>query len=158
MLQFEQIGMLGSMKILFMTELVVLVLAMQTNRAVEAQLCSFLTFALGRGEWPVSWSSLILPQGKCLQYPLSRRLGGTQSQFGEERNLMLLPGIKPYFLGLPAHSLVTVPTELLHLLIDHPSIKHLMFTNSWCTSVWLQVQAVYLWGTPEELWKLGVCS
>jgi hypothetical protein len=36
MLQFEQIGTLGILKILFMTELVVLVLAMQTNGAVEA--------------------------------------------------------------------------------------------------------------------------
>jgi len=50
MSQFEQTGMLGSTKISFMTELVVLVLAMQTNRAVEAQLCSFSTVTLGRGE------------------------------------------------------------------------------------------------------------
>jgi hypothetical protein len=38
------------MKILFMTELVVLVLAMQANTEVEEQLCSFLTFTVGRGE------------------------------------------------------------------------------------------------------------
>jgi hypothetical protein len=37
---------------------------------------------------------------------------------------MLLPGIKPCFLGFPAYSLVTMLTELLHLLIDHPSIFH----------------------------------
>jgi hypothetical protein len=36
MLQCEHIGMLGSMKILFMTELVVLVHAMQANSEVEA--------------------------------------------------------------------------------------------------------------------------
>ena len=66
---------------------------------------------------------------------LSRMLNGTQSQFGEERNLMLLPGNKTCFLGCPSHSLVPMPTELLYLLIDYPSIKHQMFTNSWCTSM-----------------------
>jgi hypothetical protein len=33
----------------------------------------------------------------------------------EEKDVMPLPGIKLQFLGCPAHSLITIPTELLRL-------------------------------------------
>jgi hypothetical protein len=37
-------------------------------------------------------------------------------RFGENKNVLLLPGIEPLFLGLPVSSLVSTPTELLPLL------------------------------------------
>jgi hypothetical protein len=60
-----------------------------------------------------------LPHGKNPQYPLNRRLDGPQKcsgQFGEKRNLLLLPGITPRSLENPAHSLVTILTGLSWLL------------------------------------------
>jgi hypothetical protein len=40
----------------------------------------------------------LYPQGKCLWYPLDRRLGGPQSHSGrggEEKNSLPLPGLDP---------------------------------------------------------------
>jgi hypothetical protein len=42
---------------------------------------SFTTSALDGGEWSASWQRFT-PQGKDLQYPLDRRLGGSQSWSG----------------------------------------------------------------------------
>jgi hypothetical protein len=56
---------------------------------------------------------------KSPQYPLDGRLGGPQNWsgcYGEEKNLLPLLGIKLQFLGRPAHSLVTILTELSRLL------------------------------------------
>jgi len=53
-------------------------------------------------------------RGKWLRYPLNF-LCETQSQsgrFGEDINLLLLPGIERRFLDCPVRSLVTVPSEL----------------------------------------------
>jgi hypothetical protein len=50
---------------------------------------------------------------------LYRRLGGPQSQtghYGEEKYLFPLLGIDPLFLGHPVFSLVSILTELSHLL------------------------------------------
>jgi hypothetical protein len=55
------------------------------------------------------------PPGKQPPYPLYKRLGGPQSLFrhyGEEKNLLPLPGMKPRFLGRSAISLVARPTKL----------------------------------------------
>jgi hypothetical protein len=49
------------------------------------------------------WVVSFMPQplkspGKSLQYPLNRRLGGPQTQsccFGEDKNLLAMPGIDP---------------------------------------------------------------
>jgi hypothetical protein len=49
------------------------------------------------------------------RFLLSRRLGGPQSWcglYGEEMNLLHLPGIQPWFLGCPAHCLVTIVNML----------------------------------------------
>jgi len=52
--------------------------------------------------------------GKRLRYLLSRRLGGSQSQFGcyGEDNLIPLLEIEPRFLGRPTHNLDTMLTEV----------------------------------------------
>jgi hypothetical protein len=66
-------------------------------------------------EWVISFTPLPLyPWGNSPQCSLCRRLVGPQSQsgcYGEERNPLLLPRIRPQLLSLPA-SMVTIPTEL----------------------------------------------
>jgi hypothetical protein len=57
----------------------------------------------------------VISLGKIPQYPFKNSVGGLQSQcdcFQEEKYLFLLPGTKSQFLGFPAHSLITIPTEL----------------------------------------------
>lgn len=54
-------------------------------------------------------------QWKSIWHLLSWRLGGFQNwsgRFVEEKNLLILPGIEPWILGCPLHSLVTIPTAL----------------------------------------------
>jgi hypothetical protein len=58
-----------------------------------------------------------LPLGKEPRYRLSGRLIGP-GRFGEEKNLPAPPVIKPRFLGRPARSLVTLPTELSRLCLS----------------------------------------
>ena len=48
------------------------------------------------------------PWGKCLHYPLNKWLVG----LGEEKNLLVLPGIELQLHSHPARSLVTVPTGI----------------------------------------------
>jgi hypothetical protein len=43
---------------------------------------SFSTLVLDRGEWSASCLQLLYPQGKGIQHPLNRRLGGTFCQSG----------------------------------------------------------------------------
>jgi hypothetical protein len=50
-----------------------------------------------------------LPSREGPQYPLDRKLCGSQSRFGEEKNLFSLPGIDPHFLGHPGRSVVAIP-------------------------------------------------
>jgi hypothetical protein len=62
-----------------------------------------------------------LPLGKESILLTVQGLGGPQSQYGgngEEKNLLSLPGVKPYFLSHLASSMVTIPTELswLHIV------------------------------------------
>jgi hypothetical protein len=62
---------------------------------------TWITSALGGGE--LAASHPLPPKGKRCQYPLSRRLGGSQSQsehFGEEKNVWSLLGIKLCFLDI----------------------------------------------------------
>jgi len=58
--------------------------------------------------------------GKSLLYPLNGKLFGLQGLsllFGTEENFLPPPGIEKLFLGLPAHSLVTIPTALHQLTL-----------------------------------------
>jgi hypothetical protein len=51
-------------------------------------------------------------------YPLNKWLGGRHirfTTFGEKKNVVPLLGIEPHFLGSPARSLLTTPTELSRL-------------------------------------------
>jgi hypothetical protein len=58
------------------------------------------------------------PRGKSRRYPLDRRLRGPQSRcrrYGEEKHLLLLPGIEPRLLGRPARCLIAISTQLSRL-------------------------------------------
>jgi hypothetical protein len=58
---------------------------------------------------------VVAPSSLSLLLPLNKRMGRPQSEsacFGENKNLLLLPGIKSRFLGCAASSLVTILTEL----------------------------------------------
>jgi hypothetical protein len=58
-------------------------------------------------------ASVALPLGRQLEEP---RLGRPQSRsgrYGEDRNLLPLPGIEPEVFGRPARSIVTILTELV---------------------------------------------
>jgi len=66
-------------------------------------------------------------QGKFLQYPSNRRVGGLEvwsGHFGVEENLMFLSGIKPQFLRHPAGNLVTILAMLSQLFVgDQTAIQ-----------------------------------
>jgi hypothetical protein len=72
------------------------------------------------GEWSAFYS-----WGKRTPSPLYRMLGGNNGGFGQERNLLLLSEI----VDCPAHSLVTIPTELSQLLAS--VIYELMIMKQW---------------------------
>ena len=58
-----------------------------------------------------------LPRERSPRYTLNRRLGESQSRsgwFGEEENMLALPGIEKFF-GYAALSLVTIPTTRFRL-------------------------------------------
>ena len=51
--------------------------------------------------------------------PIVQQSGGLQLQsedFGEEKELLCLPGIDPRYLTIPTRNIVIVPTELPQLL------------------------------------------
>jgi hypothetical protein len=59
-----------------------------------------------------------IPGERFPRYPLNRRLGGPQSlsgRFGEENNLLPVPGIQAHFLGCPISSVVTIRITLSRL-------------------------------------------
>jgi hypothetical protein len=62
-----------------------------------------------------------LPPGKRPRYALVKRLDGPQrrsGRCGEEKNLLLLPGIEPQFICRPDCSIDALPTELSRLQQD----------------------------------------
>jgi hypothetical protein len=75
-----------------------------------------------------------LPPGKQPWYPLYRGLGGPHSRsehYGEEKNLLPLPGIKPQILDHGACSLVATRSELFQLnFIDYSNKcnKYIIYT------------------------------
>jgi hypothetical protein len=100
---------------------------MGTYGGVKIYLHVFLTSALDGGEWSASRPGRFTPGGKSLRYPLERRLDGPQSwseRYGDERNLLTLPGIKPWSLAHPARSLVTTLADISRL----PSTSEVKFT------------------------------
>ena len=74
--------------------------AMKACRGVELQLYSFLTYRFQAGEWWVSPTGRLTPQGNILQYPLCRRLGGLQVRSGRSEEEQIL---------LPAKNRITFP-------------------------------------------------
>jgi hypothetical protein len=64
---------------------------------------------------------LLQPQGKSPQYPLDRRLGGPQVSLNmvlKKKNSQSPVGIKNQTYDHPAHSLITILTELSQHLRD----------------------------------------
>jgi len=79
---------------------------------MEVCLQSFLTLVLDGGEWTAS----ALYPGKAGLVPIQHKARWPQcwSQcFGQEKNLLILPGMEPRFLGCLAHSLVTILTKVI---------------------------------------------
>lgn len=122
--------------------------ALKAQRGVELWPYMLITSALNTDEWLVPWTGHFTLY-KNLQYPFNRRLCGSPScsgHSGEEKSLLLLPGIKPKFLGNAAHSLI-IPIFCLEILvtcsgfkISHVSNLRDGICNGWCTScslVWI---------------------
>jgi len=55
---------------------------MKAYRGQEVQLQSALISGAEGGEWTALYPSHLIPLGKVSQYPLNRRLGRHQSQYG----------------------------------------------------------------------------
>ena len=67
--------------------------------------------------WMASCPGHFTPHNMCPWYPQKRRLGEPQSQsrcFGERENLLLLPGIEPWWNDHSVHSLATVKVKQSH--------------------------------------------
>jgi hypothetical protein len=74
----------------------------------------------GGGEGLYSRPSWYVPSEEVPWYPLHRRVGGPESQSGyfrEQINPFPLLGIKPWFLGCPAHSLLTISAVLSRFIL-----------------------------------------
>jgi hypothetical protein len=74
----------------------------------------FVTSGLDGGEWSIPRPCHFIPGEKNTQYPLIRRLGEPQGQYGrygEKKDSLPLPRIEPRLLGRKARSLVAIPTE-----------------------------------------------
>jgi hypothetical protein len=48
----------------------------------------------------------------------------------KRKNLLLLPGIEPQFLGHPAYSTLIIPNELTQLYVITEKVKHPLHFNS----------------------------
>jgi hypothetical protein len=55
---------------------------MKAHGGVDVLIHTFLTSALVAGEWSASRPGRFTPGGNSPRYPLDRRLGGPQSQYG----------------------------------------------------------------------------
>jgi hypothetical protein len=96
--------------------------ALKTYGATQVQLHAFLTFTLDGSVWSAALTGLYTSRKELLVLTgqEDRRLMGPRLCW-EEKNLLLLLGIEPKFLSYPAHSLVTILTELsmLHCCYNH---------------------------------------
>jgi hypothetical protein len=85
----------------------------KTYTALEVQIHSFLTLSLNEHKWLVTFKPQPLyPWGMSPQCSLHRRLSGPQRQYGrcgEKKNLLILPGIEPRFIGCPVCSYTDRP-------------------------------------------------
>jgi hypothetical protein len=122
-------------------------------------------------EWVISCTPLPLyPWGNSPQYPLCRRLVGPQSQsgcYGEERNHLLLPRIRPQLLSRPG-SLVTIPTELsCHILFwlwrtsEKLNNKLILFSNSSImkfSMLFVRFNGTCIWSAHASSYEKCCCS
>lgn len=66
--------------------------------------------------------------GQSPQYPLNRRLGPKACVDALKRKMLPVPGMKPWFISFPVHSLVCVPTMLSQLRVcDMNWTVHIMY-------------------------------
>ena len=87
-----------------------------------AKLHSFLNSALDKGEW-LTLRPARFNTGKEPLYPLNGRVGGLQSwfgRFGEEENLLPIPGFQPRTVG-PAVTTPTTPLRMHFRDVKKPS-------------------------------------
>jgi hypothetical protein len=98
----------------------------------------FLTSEVDGGEWSASHPSRFTPRD-----PLYRRLGGPHSpsgRWGEEKNLLSLPGIEPRLLSHPARSPSPIATELSRLSCPPPPLSLYIYNTSvyikFCNDEW----------------------
>ena len=90
-----------------------------SGAGMEEQLCLFLTCVLDGGQWSASCPGHFNPPGK--RAPSTWRevgcvgSGSGTDTFVYERNLLLMPRIKPQRLSCPACTLVTKLTTLFYL-------------------------------------------
>jgi hypothetical protein len=76
---------------------------------------------VGGCKWPVSCGYRFALGERAPLYPLIKGLGGPQKcngHFQEKKNFPTLSGIEPMVFNHPAHSLVTLSTELFRLHLD----------------------------------------
>jgi hypothetical protein len=88
---------------------------MKTYWGVDVQLHSFITSALGGGEWSASHPGRFTPSERAPRYPLDRRPGGLHSHSGrggEEKNSQSPLGIEPLNPDRSGHSLVAIQTDI----------------------------------------------
>ena len=84
---------------------------------LETQLHSILTSVTENGQFHVTAS---LPRRRIPRYPMNRRLGGPQSEFGrcrEKQTIRPCQGSKLQFVCSQARSVVTTSTELTRLTL-----------------------------------------
>jgi hypothetical protein len=87
---------------------------------VQKYSSTFSTHALGDEEGSVLVPTAVL-RGNSSRHPLNGKLDGSKGQsgrFGEETNLLLLPGLETRFLGRPIHNLV-ITLNVLSLLFGY---------------------------------------
>jgi hypothetical protein len=89
-----------------------------THVGVKVHLDAFLTLRLDGVDLSASRPGRFAPEINRL-YLLDRRLGEQQNQSGRRGEKFLpLPGIESRLLGRPAHSLITILTQLSLLLLE----------------------------------------
>jgi len=117
-------------------------------------------------------------QWNSIWHLLSWRLGGFQNwsvHFGGEKNLLPLPGIEPWILGCPLHSLVTTPTALsgslwklsngkirwkqyaIALTTVQPVGRHTKKHVTHCCHLHTEKQMCFLMGALNPTWCHCVC-
>lgn len=103
------------------------VMRLSAVQTASGGLAPFIFTLRTKCSWLVSCTVWLLNTPEIVsRYPLNGRLFGPQSRsggFGEEKPLLLLPGIEPRFLGYPADRLVC---QKFYFSVFHATLHELM--------------------------------